>query len=323
MLKEKTKVKKLTIVILLLLLAVFSYGLYQYLSKPEFVEQVSLIQELNSAKTDEEKSVTVEKMIEHLEKKLLNNPDDAESWLILTNSYTTLKRYDDALRAIENLYRIKGKEPSIMFRYADIMSMVNNGRFKGEPAELIDEALRLDPINSNGLWLAGLAAIQRGDIKKALKHWQQLHDQFDAGSESQLKIKHYIDLAREQIIETNSEPVSDISLKINVSLSDTLLNEVNDNDDVFIYANAIDGSLMPLAISRKKVSELPIQVSLDDSMALMSSNKLSDHKQVQLIARISKSGNTKSTAGDLIGTLDLVPTKIVLPVKLIISDIIQ
>lgn len=323
MFKEKSKAQKITIIILLLLLSVFSLGLYQYLTEPEFVEQVSLLGELNSAKTDEEKSASVEKMLAHLEQKLLNNPEDAESWLILTNSYTTLERYDDALRSIENLYRIEGKVPSVMFRYADIMSMANNGRFKGKPTDLIDEALRLDPINKNGLWLAGLAAIQNADIKKALKHWQQLHGQFDEDSESQLKIKHYIDLAREQLVETDNEPASGIALQINISLSEDLLNEVNNDDDVYIYAQAIDGSLMPLAILRKKVSDLPTQVILDDSMALISSNKLSDHKQVQLIARISKNANTKSAPGDLVGTLDSVPTNIYLPVKLIIDDIIQ
>ena len=195
--------------------------------------------------------------------------------------------------------------------------------FKGEPTELIDEALRLDPTNNNGLWLAGLAAIQHGDIKKALKYWQQLHGQFEDDPESQLKLKHYIDLAREQIVETDKGPASDVALRIDISMSESLLNKVSDNDDVFIYANAIDGSLMPLAILRKKVSELPIQVTLDDSMALISSNKLSDHKQVQLIARISKSGNTKSTPGDLIGTLVLVPTNMYMPLKLIIDNIIQ
>ncbi|MFT5395281.1 MAG: cytochrome c-type biogenesis protein CcmH [Gammaproteobacteria bacterium] len=323
MFKEKSKTQKITIIILLLLLSVFAIGLYQYLTKPEFVEQVSLLEELNSARTDEEKSASVEKMLEHLEQKLLKNPDDTESWLILTNSYTTLERYDDALRAIENLYRIKRKDPSVMFRYADIMSMVNNGRFKGKPTELIDEALRIDPTNKNGLWLAGLAAIQNADIKKALKHWQQLHGLFDEDSESQLKIKYYIDLAREQLVETDTESASDLALHVDISLSDTLLNEVEVDDDVFIYAKAIDDSLMPLAVIRKKVSDLPLQVILNDSMALISSNKLSDHKQVQLIARISKSGNARTTPGDLIGILDLVPTNIYLPVKLIIDDVAQ
>ncbi len=323
MFKEKSTSQKIIIIILVLLLSVFAIGLYQYLTQPEFVEQVTLLEELSSADSDEEKAASVEKMLVHLEQRLLNNPDDAESWLILVNSYTTLERYDDALRAIENLYRIKGKDSSVMFRYADIMSMVNNGRFKGKPTELIDEALLIDPTNKNGLWLAGLAAIQNADIKKALKHWQQLHGLFDENSESQLKIKHYIDLAREQLVETDTEPANDLALHVDVSLSKTLLNEADEDDDVFIYAKAIDESLMPLAVMRKKVSDLPLQVILNDSMALISTNKLSDHKQIQLIARVSKSGNVKTTPGDLIGILDLVPTKLYLPVKLVIDDVAQ
>jgi cytochrome c-type biogenesis protein CcmH len=320
---SRSKLPKVTITILLLLLPVLGIGLYQYLSKPEFVEQVSLLEELNSAKSDDEKSAAVEKMLSHLEQRLINNPDDAENWLMLTNSYTTLERYDDALRAVEQLYRLEGKKPSLMFRYADIMSMANNGLFKGKPTELIEEALQLDPTNNNGLWLAGLAAIQRGDINKALTHWEKLHGQFDDDPESQTKIKHYIDLARKQIVETNTEPDSDIALQINVSLAFRLLNKANGDDDVFIYATAIDGSLMPLAILRKKVRELPVQVTLDDSMALIPSNKLSDHKQVQVIARISKNANTKSAPGDLIGSLDSIQTNSNQSIELIINDIIQ
>ncbi len=302
---------------------VFAISFYQYLEKEAHLERTALIEAFNSAKTEEEKSIVTEEMLAHSERLQESNPDDADGWLMLTNSYVAIERYPDALRAVENLYRLKSDEPSVIVRYADILSMINNGRFKGKPTELIDEALRLDPKNKNGLWLAGLAAIQRADIKKALQHWQQLHDQFNDGSESQLKIKHYIELARQQLIEPDKETLSDIALKINIVLSENLLTEVNDNDDVYIYAQAIDGSLMPLAISRVKASELPTQVTLDDSMALVPSNKLSDHKQIQLIARVSKNAATQSSPGDLIGVLNSVPTNIYLPVKLIIDDIIQ
>ena len=294
--------KKITITFLLLLLPILAIISYQYQTKPEFVQQVSLLEELNTAQTDEEKAIIVKKMLLHLEQRLVDDPDDVESWSLLTDSYVTLKRYNDAVRAIENLYRIEGKIPIVMFRYADIMSMANNGRFKGKPDEIIDEALKLD-----------------------LKNWHQLHEQFDEGSESQLKIKEYIDLLHDQIIENENEneSVRSVALEINVILSEDLLSEVNRDDDVYIYAEAIDNSLVPLAILRKKVSDLPVWVMLDDSMALTASNKLSDHKQVQLIARISKNTNNKSMPGDLIGTLNLVPTDIDSPFKLIIKDIIQ
>jgi cytochrome c-type biogenesis protein CcmH len=320
---SKLKKPKITLVILLMLLPVFGISLYQHLEKQALIEQASLLEKFSNAETVEEKSAAIEKMLSHTEQQQANNPDNADGWLMLTNSYETLERYPDALRAVENLYRLKGDEPSVMLRYADILSMVNNGAFKGKPTELINAALKLDPTNSSGLWLAGLAAIQRGELNNAIESWEQLLTQFDQGSKSQEQIQHYIDLARKQIVETNTETVSDIALQINISLSENLLDEANDDDDVYIYAQAIDGTLMPLAVLRKKVSDLPIQVTLDDSMALISSNKLSDHKQVQLIARISKSGNAKSTPGDLIGILDSVPTSMYIPLKLIINNIIQ
>jgi len=61
---------------------------------------------------------------------------------------------------------------------------------------------------------------------------------------------------------------------------------------------------------------------LDDSMAMMPGNKLSDHKQVKLTARISKSGNAIPVSGDLIGRLDTVETNSNEAIKLNIDQII-
>jgi len=77
-------------------------------------------------------------------------------------------------------------------------------------------------------------------------------------------------------------------------------------DTVFIYAQALSGPKMPLAIVRKKVSDLPIKVSLDDTMAMMPTMKLSNFEKVKLLARISKSGNAMTQPGDLIGVIEQV-----------------
>ena len=58
---------------------------------------------------------------------------------------------------------------------------------------------------------------------------------------------------------------------------------------------------MPLAILRKKASELPIKFALDDSMAMNPAANLSSAKQVIVGARISKSGNAMPQPGDLQG----------------------
>ncbi len=91
-----------------------------------------------------------------------------------------------------------------------------------------------------------------------------------------------------------------------VSLAPELQKSVSPGDTVFIYAQALSGPKMPLAIVRKQVSDLPLTVSLNDSMAMMPNMKLSNFQNVKLLARISKSGNAISQPGDLIGVIDQV-----------------
>jgi len=89
-------------------------------------------------------------------------------------------------------------------------------------------------------------------------------------------------------------------------LAPELQKATSPGDTVFVYAQALSGPKMPLAIVRKQVSDLPLSVSLNDTMAMMPTMKLSNFSQVKLLARISKSGNAMSQPGDLIGSIDQV-----------------
>lgn len=199
--KSKIRLPKATLTVLIFLLPVFVISLYQHFEQQANIERAALLDEFNNAETQEEKAATVEKILAYSEQLQQSNPDDIDGWLMLTNSYLALERYPDALNAVENLYRLKQDDPSVMLRYADILSRINNGYFKGKPNELINKAMQIDPENQNGLWLSGLAAIQRGELKLAIDTWERLTTQLDHGSESEQKIQHYITLARNQLID--------------------------------------------------------------------------------------------------------------------------
>ena len=80
---------------------------------------------------------------------------------------------------------------------------------------------------------------------------------------------------------------------------------------------------MPLAAFKTTVSELPLEVTLDDSMAMMPQMKLSMFDEVVVNARVSKSGQPTASAGDLTSASESVQLGGVVGVELTISEVVQ
>jgi tetratricopeptide (TPR) repeat protein len=76
----------------------------------------------------------------------------------------------------------------------------------------------------------------------------------------------------------------------NVQLSDKSKEIVLPTDTVFIFARAVDGPPMPVAVLQRPASDLPLDFLLNDSQAMSDAAKLSNHEQVTVTARISRSG---------------------------------
>lgn len=91
------------------------------------------------------------------------------------------------------------------------------------------------------------------------------------------------------------------AIKVTVSLAPDIAVQAGPEDALFVYARAASGPPMPLAVQRLRVSDLPATVTLDDSMAVMPTMRLSAFPQVVVGARISRSGQATPQAGDLEG----------------------
>ena len=323
------KSKKTISIILLLVIPVFVISVYSFIGAPNSIEKLVLVSDLKNTKSDSEKLVSVEQMLKRVERRLLDDPNNSDDWLMLANSYVVLKRYPEAIRALENLYRLKGDDPSLLFRYADVLAMANSGIFAGKPSELIKKALQLDPQNTMGLWLAGLVAYEEGEVKKAINYWENVLPKLEIGSEEEKNIRKYIEFAKENnniSIQNNgsiTQEKIEYSLKLSIELSPNFTN-INKNKAVFIYAKPINSpNNMPIIVLRKTVADLPLLVEMNDSMSMLPSNKLSDYKSVQVLARISKSGNAKSEKGDLIGIVESMSTTSKNITKLIINTTLK
>lgn len=91
------------------------------------------------------------------------------------------------------------------------------------------------------------------------------------------------------------------SVKVSVRLSPALRAKAAPGDTLYIFARAPQGPAMPLAIVRKQAKDLPLTVTLDDSMAMMPNLRISNFPELMIGARISKTGDAIAKPGDLEG----------------------
>ena len=323
-----------TAVMLGLVLPLFVLGGYALLGTPDvFNKEKMQVQASSSHASGNKNMPDLNVMLARLEQKLAAQPDNLDGWMRAGRSYMSLKRYADAKRVLQKAFELASDNPVVMLRYADAMAMSQGGRLSGEPFTLIKKAVMKAPDDVMGLWLAGLGYEEQADYKNALSHWQRAAKLVQPGSESLQEINGMI--ARVQQKQSGTAPVirqtdnsistssAVTSLNVSVSLDSKLLKQVNLNDIVFIYAKAASGPPMPLAAVRKNVKDLPLVVTLDDSMAMMPTMKLSSFKKIIVSARISKTGSAISAPGDLLGQTKVLSLPITKQQKIKIDQVIK
>jgi cytochrome c-type biogenesis protein CcmH len=235
----------------------------------------------------------LEALVQRLAAHLRENPDDTAGWKLLGGSYASLERYPEAADAYAKAAVRAPRDAQLLADFAEALAMARGWRLQGEPEQLIARALELEPANLKALALAGTAAFARQDYAAAIALWEKMLPLVPADSEDARSIRASVDEARARIGAK--------ALKGTVSLSARLKAKAAPGDTVFIFARAAEGPPMPLAVLRKQVRDLPLEFSLDDSMAMAPGMRLSGFPRVVVAARISKSGEAAARPGDLQG----------------------
>lgn len=261
---------------------------------------------------------SIEEMVARLEEKLKESPDNDEGWVMLGRSYTVMGRYGEAAQAYAKASALREeKDADVLAAQAEALSLAEDGRISEQTRRLIGKALALDAAQPRALWLSGFDAFQQGDYRRAIAQWRRLAAQVDPASEDHSSLQQAIQIAHERMgaaadapqapnqTQTDATPTR---LTVEVNLDESLAQDLQGDETVFIFARAAEGPRMPLAIVRKRVSDLPATVVLDDSMAMTPRTRLSAFDQVVIQARVSRAGTAQPRSGDLEGTTGPVPS---------------
>ncbi len=249
--------------------------------------------------------------IDGLAQRLKQNPNDLDGWVLLGRSLQQSQDFTRAATAFEFALKLAPGNPELMSYLAENLAEANQGSMAGRPATLVQEILQQHPGHKTGLWLAGIAAAQAGDAAAARRHWQTLMAQLPAGGPEAEEVSGLLArLENSAPAATPAAPAADSGagaasigkrLHVSVTLAEAVKTQADPEDTVFIFARAAEGPPMPLAVVRKQVKDLPLEVQLDDSLSMMPGMNLSSFERLVIGARVSKSGRPVPSPGDLEG----------------------
>jgi cytochrome c-type biogenesis protein CcmH len=265
----------------------------------------------------------MESLVERLETRMRQTPEDAEGWMLLGRSLSVLEQYERAAMAYARASQLVPNEAGLLADYADTLAMARGRKLEGEPFALVKRALAIDPRHLKALALAGSAEFELLHYAAAIGYWERALEAAPPQSEFARAVAESIAEARTlaggalaqkdaptvkgKTLAAKPAPAGKPALAGNqslqgiVSIAPALAAKLSPGDTVFVLARPASGSRMPLAVARTTVAALPYRFTLDDSMAMAPGATISSHPRIVIAARVSKSGNAQPQKGDVEG----------------------
>jgi cytochrome c-type biogenesis protein CcmH len=300
------------------ILPVAAFGLYFWLGNPMSLISIAEAQANPPVAEGVKGEHDIMQMIQKVEEKTKTDPNDGEAWTMLGKTYAVVGHWPEALNAYEKAMKLKPGVPAVMTGYAEALAISNNRVLKGKPIELVLQALEKSPDDMKGLELAAISNFQEKNFGQAAYYFKHLHKLLPPESPYAQDIleaqKEATRLSRSAT--TGMDNLSDpapaagkdkaagpgATIHGVVDITPALKTKLGANDVVFLFARSAGGGA-PVAAIRSTATKFPLEFELSDAMAMNPDNKLSNFKEINLVVRVSKSGDPKGGPGDLEGML--------------------
>ncbi len=215
--------------------------------------------------------------VKALQQALQRDPQRADGWALLGRSQAELGDTRAAAEAFARAVALAPDDAGVLVEAAQARAQADAGKqFDDTAMDWLQQARRLAPDAERASWLLGIALRQRGRNAEAADVWSSLLPRLEPGAAQALQAQ--IAIAREAAGASNAWPAS---------------------TQVFVLARAVGGPPMPVAARRLPLAGFPATVGLGDGDSPMPTAPLSAHADVEVLARISRSGSANRSDGDL------------------------
>ena len=273
---------------LLVLIPVLATGLYLYQDR-WIVAKTAEVARLDPAAGEQ---LALSRALAARETAQQAQPDDAQGWAMLGQLRMASGDASGAAQAFARANALLPDQPDWWVAEAEALAAGQQQNLQGGPAERIEKALALAPDHGKALFYGGMVAAQRGDLAQARARWTQLL----AGHELPADLRQVIARGIEGWGGTVAAGADAVTVTVRLPAGGT---PPADRNVLWVFARAVDGPPMPVAVKRIASPQFPLTVTLGDGDAVMPGGRLSALPTVAIIARLGSGEDVQAQPGDL------------------------
>lgn len=235
---------------------------------------------------------SVEELVRSISDRSTQRPGNADYLAILGDYFTAQGEHAEALERYEQLLTLFPESPEMLAKSAQAEYLEGERELSSRAKRRAESALAADPNQGVALGTLGMAAFEAAAYADAARYWERLLALEPPGSPGAQMLTELLVEARARIGEPVAgveDPIDDSATRVTVSVTLPAGAEVS-TGSIFVLARpANSNQRMPIAVVRRSVTDLPLEVTLDDSNS-MAGQSLSTLDRVDIEVQLSPSG---------------------------------
>ena len=235
---------------------------------------------------------SVEELVRSISDRSTQRPGNADYLAILGDYFTAQGEHAEALERYEQLLTLFPESPEMLAKAAQAEYLEGERELSSRAKRRAESALAADPNQGVALGTLGMAAFEAAAYADAARYWERLLALEPPGSPGAQMLTELLVEARARIGEPVAgveDPIDDSATRVTVSVTLPAGAEVS-TGSIFVLARpANSNQRMPIAVVRRSVTDLPLEVTLDDSNS-MAGQSLSTLDRVDIEVQLSPSG---------------------------------
>lgn len=223
-----------------------------------------------------------------LRTKISKEGDDAVAWFVIGRIWLSKGMLDDAIEAFEKALALTPNRINVLISYSQALLVAAGDENLAKAARSLSAVLQHDPDNADALSMLAMVAEERGDKEQAQQAWKLLLPKLETNDPRYALVQQKLGQTPAQEQNTTAK-VSGRQVNIELTISPELAEQYK-TGTLFVFAKAVAGPPLPLAVQKLAVFSGTQTITLGEAQAMQQGWTLANADRIQISARLSLSG---------------------------------